>query len=224
MSHLLVRRAAVFALGNLGTAARSAVPDLVAALGDANETVRHAAAYALGSVGEEAKAGGRSHSGKVLTGDPDPDVRQAAAFAPGRNRFRRRRGSPGPDQSARAMPTKPYGNPSSRPWARWGPRRQAGGRRPGQDRDRRSRLRPEAIGRLRARRNRARGPRRRRWRWERHSRTRMPRSVTTRPSRSRCWVPTPRRPLPALIAALGEEDVEVLKKDHLHSGRDGPFR
>ena len=52
----LVRRAAVFALGNLGTAAKDAVPELIAALGDDNETVRHAAGYALGSVGEEAKA------------------------------------------------------------------------------------------------------------------------------------------------------------------------
>ena len=77
-----VRRAAVFALGNLGTAARSAVPELVVALGDSNETVRHAAAYALGSVGEEAKAGAAA-LGKVLTSDADPDVRQAAAFALG---------------------------------------------------------------------------------------------------------------------------------------------
>ena len=78
----LVRRAAVFALGNLGTAARSAVPELAGALSDDNETVRHAAAYALGSVGEEAKAAADA-LGKVLVGDADPDVRQAAAFALG---------------------------------------------------------------------------------------------------------------------------------------------
>lgn len=76
------RAAAARILGELGPAAKEAVPDLQAALGDADKDVRRCAARALGDIGRASKPAVAA-LGKTLK-DGDAQVRQAAAYALGR--------------------------------------------------------------------------------------------------------------------------------------------
>lgn len=76
------RAAAARILGELGPKAKDAVPDLQAALGDADKDVRRSAARALGDIGAASKPA-VSALGKALK-DPDAQVRQSAAYALGR--------------------------------------------------------------------------------------------------------------------------------------------
>jgi HEAT repeat protein len=76
------RAAAARILGELGPAAKEAVPDLQAALGDADKDVRHAAARSLGDIGKASKPAVKALA-KTLK-DPDASVRQASAYALGR--------------------------------------------------------------------------------------------------------------------------------------------
>lgn len=76
------RAAAARILGELGPAAKDAVPGLQEALQDADKDVRRSAARSLGDIGRPAKAAVPS-LGKALK-DGDAAVRQAAAYALGR--------------------------------------------------------------------------------------------------------------------------------------------
>ena len=76
------RAAAARILGELGPAAKDAVPDLQAALGDADKDVRRCAARSLGDIGKASKPAVAA-LGKTLK-DPDAQVRQASAYALGR--------------------------------------------------------------------------------------------------------------------------------------------
>ena len=76
------RAAAARILGELGPAAKEAVPDLQAALGDADKDVRRCAARSLGDIGKASKPAVAA-LGKTLK-DQDAPVRQAAAYALGR--------------------------------------------------------------------------------------------------------------------------------------------
>jgi HEAT repeat protein len=76
------RAAAARILGELGPAAKDAVPDLQAALGDPDKEVRRNAARSLGDIGKASKPAVAA-LGKALK-DQDPQVRQAAAYALGR--------------------------------------------------------------------------------------------------------------------------------------------
>jgi HEAT repeat protein len=74
-----VRCSAARALGELGEAAREAVPDLIEALADPEPGVRDAAAAALGALGRTAKLA-LPFLAEALH-DPNRFVRQAAARA-----------------------------------------------------------------------------------------------------------------------------------------------
>ena len=76
------RAAAARILGELGPAAKEAVPDLQSALGDADKDVRRCAARSLGDIGKASKPAVAA-LGKSLK-DADAPVRQAAAYALGR--------------------------------------------------------------------------------------------------------------------------------------------
>jgi HEAT repeat protein len=76
------RAAAARILGELGAAAKDAVPGLQEALVDPEKDVRRAAARSLGDIGRPAKAAVPA-LGKALK-DADAAVRQAAAYALGR--------------------------------------------------------------------------------------------------------------------------------------------
>ncbi len=76
------RAAAARILGELGPAAKDAVPGLQEALVDADQDVRRSAARSLGDIGRSAKAAVPA-LGKALQ-DKDATVRQAAAYALGR--------------------------------------------------------------------------------------------------------------------------------------------
>ena len=76
------RAAAARILGELGPAAKDAVPDLLAALGDADKDVRRCAARSLGDIGKASKPAVAA-LGKTLK-DADAQVRQASAYALGR--------------------------------------------------------------------------------------------------------------------------------------------
>ena len=76
------RAAAARILGELGAAAKDAVPDLQAVLGDADKDVRRCAARSLGDIGKASKPAVAA-LGKTLK-DQDAQVRQAAAYALGR--------------------------------------------------------------------------------------------------------------------------------------------
>ena len=76
------RAAAARILGEMGPKAKDAVPDLQAALGDADTEVRRSAARALGDIGGASKPSVPA-LGKALK-DPDAQVRQSAAYALGR--------------------------------------------------------------------------------------------------------------------------------------------
>ena len=76
------RAAAARILGELGPAAKEAVPDLEAALADPDKDVRRCAARSLGDIGKAAKPAVPA-LGKTLK-DPDAPVRQASAYALGR--------------------------------------------------------------------------------------------------------------------------------------------
>lgn len=76
------RAAAARILGELGPVAKDAVPDLQAALTDADKDVRRCAARALGDIGKASKPAVKA-LGKTLK-DNDAPVRQASAYALGR--------------------------------------------------------------------------------------------------------------------------------------------
>ena len=76
------RAAAARILGELGPAAKDAVADLQAALGDTDKDVRRSAARSLGDIGKASKPAVAA-LGKTLK-DPDAQVRQASAYALGR--------------------------------------------------------------------------------------------------------------------------------------------
>jgi HEAT repeat protein len=76
------RAAAARILGELGPAAKEAVPDLQAALADPDKDVRRCAARSLGDIGKASKPAVPA-LGKTLK-DPDAPVRQASAYALGR--------------------------------------------------------------------------------------------------------------------------------------------
>jgi HEAT repeat protein len=76
------RAAAARILGELGPAAKDAVPGLQAALGDPDRDVRRNAARSLGDIGNASKPAVAA-LGKALK-DNDPQVRQASAYALGR--------------------------------------------------------------------------------------------------------------------------------------------
>ena len=76
------RAAAARILGELGPAAKEAVPDLQAALGDADKDVRRCAARSLGDIGKASKPAVAA-LGRTLK-DADAQVRQASAYALGR--------------------------------------------------------------------------------------------------------------------------------------------
>ena len=76
------RAAAARILGEMGPAAKDAVPGLQAALGDGDKDVRRSAARSLGDIGTASKPAVAA-LGKTLK-DPDPQVRQASAYALGR--------------------------------------------------------------------------------------------------------------------------------------------
>ena len=76
------RASAARILGELGPAAKDAVPDLQAALADADKDVRRCAARSLGDIGKASKPAVKA-LGKTLK-DNDAAVRQASAYALGR--------------------------------------------------------------------------------------------------------------------------------------------
>jgi HEAT repeat protein len=76
------RAAAARILGEMGQAAKEAVPALQEALADSDKEVRRSAARSLGDIGRAAKPAVPA-LGKALK-DPDATVRQAAAYALGR--------------------------------------------------------------------------------------------------------------------------------------------
>jgi HEAT repeat protein len=76
------RAAAARILGEMGPAAKEAVPELQAALSDADKDVRRSAARSLGDIGPGSQPAVGA-LGKTLK-DADAQVRQAAAYALGR--------------------------------------------------------------------------------------------------------------------------------------------
>jgi HEAT repeat protein len=76
------RAAAARILGEMGAAAKDAVPELQTALGDEDKEVRRSAARSLGDIGPASKPAVAA-LGKTLK-DSDPQVRQASAYALGR--------------------------------------------------------------------------------------------------------------------------------------------
>ena len=72
-----MRYYAAESLGHFGPGGRSAVPDLIAALKDENQTVRMGVAYALGEIGSADAVPALQEATK----DPENDVRVAAQTA-----------------------------------------------------------------------------------------------------------------------------------------------
>jgi HEAT repeat protein len=72
-----MRYYAAESLGHFGPEARSAVPDLIAALKDENKMVRMGVAYALGEIGSNDAVPAL----QAVTKDPENEVRVAAATA-----------------------------------------------------------------------------------------------------------------------------------------------
>lgn len=77
-----VRRSGAFALGRLGPAAVTALPQLIEALADRDAGVREAAASAVGEIGPEARDALPTLLDR-LSRDPEPRVRRSAACAVG---------------------------------------------------------------------------------------------------------------------------------------------
>lgn len=76
-----LRRQAAAAMRNLGAGAKTAVPELVACLNDADEEVRSLAAFALGGIGEAASRAVPALAKMVANSAEKPAVRVKAAVA-----------------------------------------------------------------------------------------------------------------------------------------------